>query len=91
MSTSCPICGRTVPPASAPPRDAGAGAEAPLPENFPFCSRRCRLVDLGRWFDGFYLIPGAPREVAGDGPGGNQEYQEPRERRHRQAGEGAEP
>lgn len=26
----------------------------------PFCSRRCRMVDLGRWFGGTYVIPGAP-------------------------------
>ena len=25
--------------------------DEPLPESFPFCSRRCRLIDLGRWFD----------------------------------------
>ena len=23
----------------------------------PFCSRRCREVDLGRWFSGSYAIP----------------------------------
>lgn len=23
---------------------------------FPFCSDRCRQVDLGRWFDGNYRI-----------------------------------
>jgi len=23
----------------------------PLPPDFPFCSERCRLVDLGKWFD----------------------------------------
>ncbi|HMQ17114.1 MAG TPA: DNA gyrase inhibitor YacG [Phycisphaerae bacterium] len=22
----------------------------PLPDLYPFCSRRCKLVDLGRWF-----------------------------------------
>ncbi len=27
--------------------------------SFPFCSERCRLVDLGRWIDGAYAIPGA--------------------------------
>ena len=26
---------------------------------FPFCSSRCRLVDLGRWIDGSYAIPGS--------------------------------
>jgi hypothetical protein len=24
--------------------------------DFPFCSRRCKLVDLGKWFDGGYRI-----------------------------------
>ena len=29
------------------------------PENpwAPFCSERCKLVDLGRWLDGRYQIP----------------------------------
>jgi hypothetical protein len=26
----------------------------------PFCSKRCKLVDLGRWFDGSYAVPGEP-------------------------------
>jgi endogenous inhibitor of DNA gyrase (YacG/DUF329 family) len=24
---------------------------------FPFCSERCKLIDLGRWLDGNYQIP----------------------------------
>ena len=24
---------------------------------FPFCSERCKLVDLGRWLDGRYQVP----------------------------------
>lgn len=24
---------------------------------FPFCSERCRMVDLGKWLDGKYVIP----------------------------------
>jgi endogenous inhibitor of DNA gyrase (YacG/DUF329 family) len=24
----------------------------------PFCSERCRLIDLARWADGSYRIPG---------------------------------
>ena len=30
----------------------------------PFCSRRCKLVDLGRWLDGTYRInePVSPEE-----------------------------
>jgi len=27
------------------------------PEFRPFCSKRCREVDLGRWFGGAYRIP----------------------------------
>ncbi len=23
----------------------------------PFCSRRCREIDLGRWFSGSYAVP----------------------------------
>jgi endogenous inhibitor of DNA gyrase (YacG/DUF329 family) len=26
----------------------------------PFCSERCKLLDLGAWLDGDYRIPGAP-------------------------------
>ena len=26
--------------------------------SFPFCTERCRLVDLGRWIDGAYAVPG---------------------------------
>jgi endogenous inhibitor of DNA gyrase (YacG/DUF329 family) len=34
---------------------------------FPFCSDRCKLIDLGRWLDGSYLVPGAVGpEVGGD-------------------------
>jgi uncharacterized protein len=24
----------------------------------PFCSERCRLIDLGRWLSGNYRVPG---------------------------------
>ncbi len=26
------------------------------PEHRPFCSARCRMVDLGRWFGGAYVV-----------------------------------
>jgi endogenous inhibitor of DNA gyrase (YacG/DUF329 family) len=32
---------------------------------FPFCSPACKVVDLGRWFDGTYRIPPPPRESSG--------------------------
>jgi hypothetical protein len=27
-------------------------------KTFPFCSDRCRLIDLGNWLGGRYVIPG---------------------------------
>jgi hypothetical protein len=39
----------------------------------PFCSRRCKLLDLARWADGTYRIPGkrvpAPPEADEDETG----------------------
>ncbi|MDX8403147.1 MAG: DNA gyrase inhibitor YacG [Mariprofundaceae bacterium] len=29
-------------------------------EHFPFCSERCRIIDLGKWADGSYAIPAEP-------------------------------
>lgn len=29
----------------------------------PFCSERCKLVDLSKWLDGEYRIPGEPSPV----------------------------
>jgi endogenous inhibitor of DNA gyrase (YacG/DUF329 family) len=47
MTTSrCPICARP-----AAPRDENVA--------YPFCSGRCKLIDLGNWLDGRYRIPGA--------------------------------
>jgi endogenous inhibitor of DNA gyrase (YacG/DUF329 family) len=45
----CPICKK---PVAAPDDDA-----APKPAHFPFCSDRCKLIDLGRWLDGKYQVP----------------------------------
>lgn len=40
----CPICNTPMP---------GAWMEWPL---YPFCSRRCKLIDLGRWLDEGYAV-----------------------------------
>jgi len=35
--------------------------------HFPFCCERCRLIDLGQWFDGDYAIPSdAPSQLPQD-------------------------
>jgi uncharacterized protein len=54
MARTCPVCQAPVPPRA-------------VNKAFPFCSARCRLLDLGRWLDGEYRIPG---ERAGDGAAG---------------------
>jgi len=38
------------------------GPVAPRVDNayFPFCSQRCKAVDLAKWFTGSYAVPGAP-------------------------------
>ena len=38
----CPICKKSVKAAD---------------PNFPFCSDRCRTIDLGKWASGSYVIP----------------------------------
>ncbi|MCM2263586.1 MAG: DNA gyrase inhibitor YacG [Desulfuromonadales bacterium] len=32
----------------------------------PFCSERCRLIDLGDWVDGSYRIPASDTSVGND-------------------------
>lgn len=34
--------------------------------DFPFCSERCRLVDLHKWLTGVYVVPGEPAAVPED-------------------------
>jgi len=42
----CPTCSRSY--------EIAALGDLP---SFPFCSARCRLIDLGRWIDGKYAVP----------------------------------
>ena len=42
----CPTCGKPVERKDNPFR--------------PFCSERCKMVDLGRWVNGEYRVPGKP-------------------------------
>lgn len=47
---TCPTCGKPV----------DRSADSPYK---PFCSRRCKLIDLGEWMDEGHRIPGEPAEV----------------------------
>jgi endogenous inhibitor of DNA gyrase (YacG/DUF329 family) len=61
----CPICEREFDPAKP------AAAK-------PFCSERCRLVDLGRWLGESYALPGASEvEPDADARNGEAEGREP--------------
>jgi len=46
---TCPTCRRPVSKDPARPS-----------KQFPFCSERCHLVDLGRWLGEDYRFPGSP-------------------------------
>jgi endogenous inhibitor of DNA gyrase (YacG/DUF329 family) len=50
----CPICKKPVEP----------GPEKPAA--WPFCSSRCRLIDLGNWLGGNYAIPGEEQPTDDD-------------------------
>ena len=34
--------------------------------DFPFCSERCRTIDLGKWASGQYVIPSPLRDTDDD-------------------------
>ncbi|MFC3206334.1 DNA gyrase inhibitor YacG [Aquamicrobium soli] len=36
-------------------------------DTYPFCSVRCKNVDLNRWLSGAYVIPGEDAEDTPDG------------------------
>jgi len=35
-------------------------------ETYPFCSKRCKDIDLNRWLSGAYVLPGRDGEAEGD-------------------------
>ena len=54
----CPTCKRPV-------EDDGGKTSG----YFPFCSERCKLLDLGKWLDDAYRIPG--KDLGEDEPPAN--------------------
>jgi uncharacterized protein len=61
MSLHCSICQREFRPEDSPA--------------MPFCSERCRLLDLGRWLEEGYGMP-IEREDAGEMPRIDEEQDE---------------
>jgi endogenous inhibitor of DNA gyrase (YacG/DUF329 family) len=60
---TCPTCKRRVRLRQEDP--------AQLPRFFPFCSERCKWIDLGAWLDADYRIPSKPDEEQEGPAGGN--------------------
>ena len=57
----CPSCGKEVDSKENPHR--------------PFCSERCKLIDLGRWVNEEYRVPGreVPEHSGDEDDGGKQD------------------
>lgn len=53
LELRCPICKTAVKKTTA---------------DFPFCSERCRLIDLGKWASGAYVISSPIHDTSDDGP-----------------------
>jgi len=48
MRHRCPVCRKVI--------DAATREQGRREGFYPFCSRRCKLIDLGQWLDGNYRI-----------------------------------
>ena len=60
ISLQCPICRKAV-------KDGDP--------DFPFCSERCRVIDLGKWASGGYVIS-SPVQDSDEGVDPNSEPEE---------------
>ncbi|RKY05149.1 DNA gyrase inhibitor YacG [Candidatus Poribacteria bacterium] len=70
LKLRCPTCGKEFECSFTGPHD--------LPPGFPFCSPRCKLIDLGKWLNEEYRISiplpegEAPIGEVGDGEGSEE-------------------
>lgn len=53
MKYRCPVCKKTL------------EVKEHKSQYFPFCSERCRLIDLGKWLDAKYIITSRPQDKTG--------------------------
>ena len=51
LSLRCPICKKAVKSEDS---------------DFPFCSERCRLIDLGKWASGGYVVSSPSQDTSED-------------------------
>jgi uncharacterized protein len=64
MKKRCPICGKRV---LKPSKDKKQTAQ--ITKFFPFCSERCKMVDLYAWLESEYIISTPVEEQKKDKPG----------------------
>ncbi len=62
MKHICPVCHKSV--------KTSTQDQFEETQFLPFCSRRCKLVDLGAWMDARYKIISNPRLQGPAGPSG---------------------
>ena len=64
MKQKCPVCGKPVEISSLKSYEKS--------DLLPFCSGRCKLIDLGAWLDAEYKISSQlpPRQAGDGGPDG---------------------
>jgi endogenous inhibitor of DNA gyrase (YacG/DUF329 family) len=60
MKHRCPVCHKTV---KSSPQEQSEEAKF-----FPFCSLRCKLIDLGAWLDAKYKIVSSQQPQESDEP-----------------------
>jgi endogenous inhibitor of DNA gyrase (YacG/DUF329 family) len=65
LKVDCPVCGRSAIYSSAN-------------RWRPFCSERCKGIDLGQWAADGYTIPGEPADPLDPNPGSPQAASAPR-------------
>jgi endogenous inhibitor of DNA gyrase (YacG/DUF329 family) len=62
MKHRCPICNKIV--------QASLVEKSEKAKFFPFCSRRCKYIDLGAWLDAEYKIIPTDKSQESEGPTG---------------------
>jgi endogenous inhibitor of DNA gyrase (YacG/DUF329 family) len=63
MKVKCPKCGKETSFEGNPFR--------------PFCSERCKLVDLGKWLSGSYSVPVEKEEEKNERPKADEKSEDP--------------
>jgi endogenous inhibitor of DNA gyrase (YacG/DUF329 family) len=64
MRHRCPVCRKVI--------DRALREQGRREGFYPFCSQRCKLIDLGQWLDGRYRIISKFKTEEGEGENAGQ-------------------